>query len=161
MISAVLRPFVLASLLLSLSGCPDDDKEQVDAMPPQQPFFDPATVKTWPEVRNCRFSIEHNGVQIQVFASPGSEGAYTGGMYPLPEGTVIVKVEHDASDCDVQPLRYTAMRKLAPGAAPASGDWEWQQVDENGEVQEWVIPQECVSCHTSCTNGRDLTCTDP
>lgn len=157
MTRAALRPFALVLLLVSASGCPDDEPTP----PAQQPFFDLATVKTWPEVRNCRFSIEHDGVQIQVFASPESATAYTQGQYPLAEGTVLVKVEHDDSDCTTEPIRYTAMRKLAAGAAPASGDWEWQQVDAEGEVQEWVLTQECVSCHSSCTDGRDHTCTDP
>ncbi|HET6481201.1 MAG TPA: cytochrome P460 family protein [Actinoplanes sp.] len=154
------RGFLLALLLVSASGCSDDGNSQVDAMPPQQPFFDPATVKTWPEVRNCRFSIEHDGVQVQVFASPEAATAYTEGTYPLPEGAVIVKVEHDDSNCD-EPLAYTAMRKLASGAAPANGDWEWQRVDADGEVQEWILMRDCVSCHSACTEGRDLTCTDP
>lgn len=154
---AALRPFALVLLLVSASGCSDDDP-----MPPQpqQPFFDLATVKTWPEVRNCRFSIEHDGVYIAVYASPGAETAYTQGTYPLAEGTVLVKAEHDDAACS-ELLRYTAMRKLAAGAAPANGDWEWQQVDAEGEVQEWVLVQECVSCHSSCTEGRDSTCTDP
>jgi Cytochrome P460 len=155
-----LKPLVLV-LLLAASGCPDEGKERVDAGPLLQPFFDLATVRSWPEVRDCRFSIEHDGVQIAVYASPDAEAAYTAGTYPLPQGSVIVKVEHDATDCDVEPLRYTAMRKLAPGAAPANGDWEWQQVNAEGEVEDWVLMQDCVSCHTSCTEGRDFTCTDP
>lgn len=144
---------LLSSALLA--GCSDDSPSG----PTEQPFFDVATVKTWPEVRNCRFSIEHDGVQITVHASPGNETAYTEGNYPLPEGTVIVKADHDDNDCAV-PIGFTAMRKLAAGTAPDNGDWEWQRVDADGNVLESDAPR-CISCHRDCTEGRDFTCTDP
>jgi hypothetical protein len=147
--------FFFLALLLAAPACSDDGGQ-----PQEPPFFDIATVKSWPEVRNCRFSIEHNGVYIQVFASPGDETAYTSGMYPLPEGTVLVKAEHDDDAC-TELLQYTAMRKLAAGAATGDGDWEWQSVDGSGRVLESGSLPECVSCHRSCTEGRDFTCTDP
>jgi hypothetical protein len=151
---------VLVLLPLLVASCSDDGGGQPDGRPPPAPFFDVATVKTWPEVRNCRFSIEHDGVQMAVYASPGAETAYTEGTYPFAEGTVIVKAEHDDPDC-AEPLGYTAMRKLAAGAAPMNGDWEWQRVDASGEVVESALIPVCVSCHLDCTEGRDYTCTDP
>lgn len=157
---AARKTFALALLPLLLWGCSDDGGDQPDAAPPPAPFFDLAEVRSWPEVRNCRFSIEHDGVQIVIYASPESATAYTEGMYPLPEGAVIVKVETDDDDCAV-PIGYTAMRKLATGAAPDNGDWEWQRVDAEGEVVESALVPFCVSCHRSCTNDRDYTCTDP
>jgi hypothetical protein len=143
----------LVASLLALAGCADDPGEQ------PEPFFDLATVATWPEVRNCRFSIEHDGVQITVHTSPGAEAAYTAGTYPFAEGTVIVKPETDDPDCAV-PIEFTAMRKLATGAAPADGDWEWQRVDADGTVLETGSLPRCVSCHRSCAD-RDYACTDP
>lgn len=145
--------FFFAALSLAASACSDE--------PGEEPFFDVAEVmESWPEVRNCRFSIEHDGMNIIVFASPGAETAYRDGTYPFPEGTTIVKAEHDDSFCD-EVVEFTAIRKLAPGTAPADGDWEWQRVDAGGKVLESGSLQRCVMCHQDCTNGRDFTCTDP
>lgn len=125
-----------------------------------EPFFDVAAVQgTWPEVRDCRFSIEHDAVNIIVYAAPEAEAAYTEGSYPFAEGTVIVKAEHDDSAC-TELIEYTAMRKLAPGASPEAGDWEWQRVDASGEVIESGALLRCAGCHQSCTD-RDFACTDP
>jgi hypothetical protein len=146
--------FFFLALSLATPACSDD-------APGEEPFFDVAEVmESWPEVRNCRFSIEHDGVNIIVFASPGAETAYTEGTYPLPEGTVLVKAEHDDSFCD-EVVEFTAMRKLAAGTAPEDGDWEWQRVGANGKVLESGSLPRCVMCHEGCTNGRDFTCTDP
>jgi hypothetical protein len=157
---AVPKWLLLALLPAFLGGCSDDGGGQPDAAGPPLPFFDVATVKTWPEVRNCRFSIEHDGVQIAVYASPAAATAYTEGTYPFAEGTVIVKAEHDDDAC-AELVGFTAMRKLAPGTAPMNGDWEWQRVDPSGEVVESALIPVCVSCHSDCTNDRDFTCTDP
>lgn len=146
--------FFLLALSLAAPACSDD-------APGEEPFFDIEEVITsWPEVRNCRFSIEHDGMNIIVHASPGAETAYTEGTYPLPEGTILVKAEYGDSFCE-ELVELTAMRKLAPGTAPADGDWEWQHVDASGKVLGSGSLTRCVMCHQGCTNGRDLTCTDP
>lgn len=146
--------FFFLAISLAAPACSDD-------APGEEPFFDVAEVTaSWPEVRDCRFSIEHDAVNIIVYASPGAETAYTEGTYPFPEGTVIVKAEHDDTFCD-EVVELTAMRKLAAGSAPDDGDWEWQQVDPSGKVLDSGSLPRCVSCHRSCTNGRDFTCTDP
>lgn len=144
--------FFLA-LSLAASGCSDE--------PGEEPFFDVGEVmESWPEVRNCRLSIDHDLGNVNVFASPGAETAYTGGTYPFPEGTVIVKAEYGDSFCG-EVAGYTAMRKLATETAPADGDWAWQRVDARGKVLESGSLPRCVVCHLNCTNGRDFTCTDP
>lgn len=141
-------------MALASWGC-DDGGETV------APFFDVADVRaTWPEVRNCRFSIEHDGVNVIVYAAPEAEAAYTQGTYPFAEGTVIVKAEYDDTDC-TELVELTAMRKLAPGTSPEGGDWEWQRVDASGKVLDSGALVRCASCHESCTNDRDMTCTDP
>lgn len=141
---------------LALLGACDSDPSPA----PVEPFVDMATVKSaFTEVRDCRLSIEHAAVQIQVFAAPGAAEAYTEGTYPFAPGTVIVKVEHDDLNC-TELLGYTAMRRLEDGASPEGKDWEWQRLDAAGKVLESGAPSACVSCHTSCTNGRDMTCTN-
>lgn len=147
----------LVFLALAAWGCGGDD----DPGPPVEPFFDVATVKTaWPEVRDCRLSIEHDAVNITVYTDPASESAYVDGVYPFAEGTIIVKAEHDDSAC-TELLGFTAMRKLAPGAAPEVGDWEWQRMDAEGNVYESGSIMRCAVCHQSCAEQSDYACTNP
>lgn len=144
----------LLVLALAAWGCGGDDPEPVD------PFFDVAAVRsTWPEVRDCRLSIEHDAVNITVHTDSASETAYVEGVYPFAEGTIIVKAEHDDSAC-TELLGFTAMRKLAPGAAPEAGDWAWQRTDADGNVLESGSLLRCVGCHQGCAD-RDYACTDP
>jgi hypothetical protein len=157
------RSFSMLAMLFAIStcvgtwGCSDDAPQE----PFQEPFFDVAEVtSSWPKVRVCRLSIEHDAADIIVYASPEAETAYIEGIYPFPAGTVLVKAEYDNSAC-TELVQLTAMRKLAPGTASEAGDWEWQRVDSNGTVLESGSLMRCVSCHQGCTNGRDFACTDP
>jgi hypothetical protein len=125
-----------------------------------EPFFPLNFRQTYTLVRDCRFSIEHDGHNILVYTNPEAASAYLTGTYPFQQGTVIVKELYRDPNCS-DLFGYAAMRKSAPGTAPQSGDWEWQNVGSDGKVQSGVQPSSCISCHLNCTEGRDLTCTDP
>ena len=125
-----------------------------------EPFFPPDFLAGYIQVRDCRLSIAHDSHNIQVFASPGQADAYADGVYPFASGAVFVKILYRDPDC-ADLAAYVAMRKGAPDTAPEAGDWEWQGVDAAGKVlQSGPLPA-CISCHKSCTEGRDFTCADP
>jgi hypothetical protein len=48
---------------------------------------------------------------------------------------------------------------ISSGQASAE-DWAWQETDALG-VPKAITVGKCTSCHTQCTDGRDMTCTDP
>jgi hypothetical protein len=109
---------------------------------------------TYTRVRDCRFSIDHGGKSITVWASPEGVAAYQAGMYPLPANTVLVKKLHaDAACKDLD--GFVAMKK------DTSNTWVWQTVDKMGNTTGPDNPRTCITCHNDCTEGRDATCTDP
>ena len=147
----------LAAALIVAVSCGDKPPPSTD----DGGRFFPLDVKqSYVKVRNARFSTPHDGTFIEVYANPTSSTAYANGQYPFVQGSVIVKVLHSDPEA-TRVVGYVAMRKGAPGTASSSGDWEWQDVDATGVVKQNVLVQNCIGCHTGCTEGRDMTCTDP
>jgi hypothetical protein len=109
-------------------------------------------------VRDCRFSVEHDGVSIVVLASPEAAPVYTAGSYPFPSGAIVVKKEYADSAC-TELVGYTAMKKTGTGST--AQDWTWQRTDAQRVVDPTASAQRCINCHLGCTQGRDLTCADP
>ncbi|MBX7080130.1 MAG: cytochrome P460 family protein [Nannocystaceae bacterium] len=119
----------------------------------------PADHASFPEVRGCRFSVDHDAIYVRVFTNPQAQAAYTDGVYPFAPGTVLLKHYYrDAGCTDLQ--GYGLMQRLDDGEAPEQLDWHWQELDADGKVQAIEVAA-CVSCHDSCTAGRDGACTDP
>ena len=152
------RPDFLQWLFpLFLLACGDKSTESSSA---GEPFFPRDFSATYIQVRDCRFSIAHDGHNILVYASPGQADAYLNGVYPFAPGTVFVKVLHNDPSCE-DLAGYVAMRKGEAGTAPDSDDWEWQEVDASRKVLGSGPLPSCIGCHKGCTEGRDFTCTDP
>ena len=141
-----------------VSGCGDDSAGPQPPMP--DPFFPANYLETYPLVRRCRLSIDHDSWHIRVYVNPEAFTAYTDSIYPFAESTVLVKPLYSDTTC-TQVVEYAVMRKGPPGTAPASADWEWQRVGADRKVLESGQIQRCITCHRSCTNGRDYACTDP
>jgi hypothetical protein len=129
---------------------------------PVEPIFPADYRQTFAQVRDCRFSIEHGGVTIRVFANTTGASPYLREESPLPVGTVVVKEEFDAPDCgnDDDLLRWRVMRKEAPGFDPEDGDWHWQWVEPDRSVR-FDDKATCISCHRDpdCL-VRDYMCTE-
>lgn len=131
---------------LSLTGCGD-------VAPPASDWFPADWAARWTQVRDCRFSIEHDGRSITVWASPEGASAYRDGRYPLPEGTVLIKPLYADGRCG-ELEGFAVMRK-------EEGAWQWKLTDAQRRPMTPERPGSCVGCHVACTEGRDLTCTDP
>jgi len=122
---------------------------------PSEPSLFPSSFEaTYTRVRDCRFSIDHGGTSITVWASPEGAAAYQAGMYPLPANTVLVKKLHTDAACK-ELDGFVAMKK------DASDSWAWQALDKSGSATGPDTPRTCITCHNDCTEGRDSTCTDP
>ena len=146
------------TLIAFLFGCGSSD----DSNPPLFPA-DYAT--TYQEVRNCRNSIEHDLVRVRILAAPDALTAYNGRLEEFPVGAVALKEEYDGGDinCERDIMRWTVMRKLAPGSSPDTLDWEWQEVDEDRREVDVDIMR-CTNCHTDCgkpPEGYAGTCAAP
>jgi hypothetical protein len=149
--------------LLGLWACSEEDGGQ--APPPQvDPYFPADYLGSYVEVRDCRNTLEHadNGaINVRVYASPTCAAQYQNGVYPLPEGAILVKPMWGNTGC-TDLVGYVVMRKGPPGTAPTMGDWEWQEVSPDRRVLTTGVQTACLTCHADvdCI-GRDFTCTDP
>lgn len=168
------RGVVISALVIGALACDDDGAPSRDASvdagaPPvdaavADPVFPADFAARWREMRDCRFSHEHELRNIRVLASPDAEASYAALSpdAPYPVGATLLKIEYDDDQCAV-PIEYTAMRKLAPGENPAGGDWRWQRVRVDRQVIENGAPWRCINCHTvHCAPpmGYDLTCAE-
>ena len=147
-----------------MSGC--GGGSGVDATPPTPPVFPEDYSTTYQEVRDCRFSLDHDLQYIRVLASPDALEAYTGRTLPFPIGSILLKEQYSDSDttCSGEILDFTVMQKLAVGAAPADLDWTWQKVKQSDFTVEDEDIKRCTSCHKDCGQppvGYDGTCTMP
>jgi hypothetical protein len=156
----------LALLLALCAACRDDnpaqDDPEPDAGPP--PAFPADFAEHYLEMRDCRFSHEHDLRSIRVLASETAQDSYARLTpdAPYPPGATLVKLEYDDELC-TELLGYTVMHKLAPGENPAGYDWLWQRVGPDRQVLEQGATWTCVNCHTyHCAPpyGYDLTCAE-
>jgi hypothetical protein len=120
---------------------------------------------TFQEVRDCRFSLEHDLVQVRVLASPDAFVAYTDRVAPFPIGAIVLKEEYDGSDeaCAGPVERFTVMQKLEVGASPSTLDWKWEEAGANRRTIE-IDVMACTRCHMDCRQppeGYDSTCAMP
>jgi hypothetical protein len=133
--------------------------------PPQAPVFPMDYATTFQEVRNCRFSLDHDLARIRILASPDAVQAYTDRVSAFPDGAIIVKEEYDEQDeACAGPFRsFTAMQKLTPGSGSDTLDWYWEESTGDFAVVETDVKR-CVNCHTDCgkpPEGYDGTCAVP
>ncbi len=115
---------------------------------------------TYKEVRDCRFSIEHDGVNIRVLTNPESEAAYLNNNNPMPVGSIVIKEEFGGGNCnDANLLRWRVMKKEAPGFDSEDGDWRWQWLNRDGTII-FNDKATCIGCHDrpACL-ARDRMCT--
>lgn len=153
------RAAVLALVAAACTGSPDTDS-QADAGSAAQPLFGADYAQTHVQVRDCRFSIEHDGVYIRVRANALAAATYADAGYPFAEGSVVLKEEFLDAACQ-NPSGFTAMRRSAQPEFAQTGGWQWQRLDAERRVTQNGALTRCYSCHSGCTNGRDGTCTDP
>jgi len=132
-----------------------------------EPIFPADYRATFVEVRNCRLSVEHGGINIRVLTNPIAAQPYLENRNPLPDGSIVVKEEFnvsDGSDCsDDKLMRWRAMRK-EPGIDPQDGDWHWQWVDREQDGSRSVLFDDkstCIGCHVRpACKSRDYMCTE-
>lgn len=152
--------WVLFGVVLIVAACDADSSENdTDSGTGEISFVPSDFLTNYVEVRNCRFSIEHDSINIRVLTSSEHAAAFANGIYPFPDGTIIAKAEYDDINC-TELLGVTAMRRLPTGSSPDTGDWEWQRLDADGNPVS-IDQKTCAACHMGCTEGRDMTCTDP
>lgn len=163
---AALAAALAASMAAGLAACGgggggDDD---IDA-PGALPLFPADYAATYQQVRDCRYSLDHDLRRVRVLASPEAMAAYTGRAAPFPAGAIVLKEEYADRDtaCAGAIVSFTVMQKLAAGSSPATLDWHWQEVspDRRGVNED---NRSCVGCHTGCgkpPEGYDGTCAVP
>jgi hypothetical protein len=145
-------------VLLVLAACGGDDGGG------EPPVFPKTWASEYTEVRNCRFSLDHDLRRIRVLASADAVTAYQGRAAPFPVGSVVLKVEYDEDDmtCAKPPIGFTAMQRLPDGMDPVMLDWKWQELDgDSKQLTDRPIAR-CASCHTQCgkpPEGYLGTCT--
>lgn len=146
----------VVAALFALAGCSSNEP----APEAEAPFFPEDFRERLTQVRDCRESpAEHDGFFVNVYASRSAARAYTDGVYPFEEGTLLVKGEYDDPDCS-ELARVSAMRRLPDGSDSSLGDWEWQRTSADFEVLHDTPQKSCAGCHRAC-EASDFACTDP
>jgi hypothetical protein len=156
---------LIAAVNVALTGCPVETPTPVPTATPTsngiEPIFPADYRDSFIEVRDCRLSIEHGGVNIRVLANAVAAEPYLRNANPLPVGSIVVKEEYDGAGCNDRDLtRWRAMRKEEPGFDPADGDWHWQWVDAPARTVRFDDKTTCIGCHVQpgCL-VRDHMCT--
>lgn len=129
-------------------------------MPTTEPIY-PADYRTsFTQVRDCRFSIEHDGVNIRVWANDIALAAYLAEADELPVGSVIIKEEFAGGTCDSDDdlTLISAMRKEDPGFDSEDRDWHFQEVTPSDRRVVNNSKTDCTECHRTCED-RDYMCT--
>lgn len=141
---------VVAALLAT--GCPEPPE-------PVDPIFPEDYRGFYTMVRDCRRSIEHDLVFVQVWADPTSVDAYVTREGSFPDGSLIVKEEFRDEACSDM-VGWAVMRREV-GYAPEAGDWHWQEVADDRTVVLDGHLVDCFLCHEDCgrpPEGFDWTC---
>lgn len=143
-----------AAIALAGAACGGDDA------PPA--IFPEDYAATYTEVRDCRFSLDHDLTRMRVLVSPDAVAVYEQRSAPFPAGAIVVKEQYDSRDtsCAGPIIEFTVMRKLPAGSSPATLDWEWQKVEPDLREAEFEV-ERCTRCHTGCgqaPEGHDGTC---
>lgn len=155
-----MRQFWWVGLILGFSCGESEQPDPTDETEEPTAFIASDFETAFTEVRDCRFSIEHDGTSIQVYVNDIGLDSYQNGVYPFPEGTVIAKKEHVDANCETL-SGFAVMQKGVEGTDSDNSDWKWQRLKDDFSVDSAAAIGSCVSCHNSCTNGRDFACTDP
>jgi hypothetical protein len=148
----------LVVIALALAACGTD-------APTEPPVFPADYASTYQEVRNCRYSLEHDSMYIRVLASPTALAPYMNRTAPFPTGAVVVKEEYGITDttCSQGIKFWTVMEKLEDATSPSTLDWHWQRVDKSRHTSQ-LDGMNCLACHMNCLtppDGYDYTCTMP
>jgi hypothetical protein len=149
--------FACAVAMLSLA-CGGDDGTAVPLLPADY-------ASHFVEVRDCRRSADHDLNFVRILADADAAAVYQARTGTFPEGSIVVKEEHDFADdtCAGPIVGWTVMVAVAAGSAPGKLDWQWQRLDETRRDQT-EDERRCISCHTSCGQPPDGflgTCAHP
>jgi hypothetical protein len=150
---------------------------------PSDAFFPEDYASTYVVTSNCVRSLDHDSNNVIIYVSPEAVTDYCALVDPLacvgdctppqtcgsgdctlPEGTMIVKEEYAMGDatCANAILRWSAMRKDAPGSSPDTNDWTFQSLDKHMHTNG-AGTATCLNCHQSLCEGdvgwfADATC---
>ena len=154
---------LLVSAISGAAGCGGGD-DTTDTGGDVAPVFPEDYAATYREVRNCRFSLEHDLMHVRVLASPEAFTPYSGRVEAFPPGAVVLKEEYgmDDTDCTGPIVTTTVMQKLDLGSMVTDLVWTWQEVTPAHHALP-TTPK-CVQCHKDCgkaPDGYDGTCEVP
>jgi hypothetical protein len=114
-------------------------------------FFPQDYTTSMTQLGGCRVSNTHSDPYYLVHITSTSADAWNAGM-DLPVGTVMVKTQYGDNECS-DFSRWTVMKKREAGYDPDNFDWEWQNVDGEGQIAETGKIGYCSTCHKPCPNA--------
>jgi hypothetical protein len=124
-------------LAFGIAGC------EVEVDP--NAFFTTDYETSLTQLGECHVSNTHSNPYYKLHITSTSAEAFNAGM-PLPEGTVFLKTQYNDKECS-DFSRWTAMKKREAGFDADNFDWEWQNVDGEGEIAETGKIGYCATCH--------------
>jgi hypothetical protein len=131
----------------------------------ETPLFDEDYLDSYSVVRDCRRSMDHDGLFIRIYANDVAADVYNARTGALPDGSTFIKEEHTDSTCNEAGLVGWAVMRRVAGSRPESDDWQFQFVDTAERELSANVREGCVSCHLNdCLGsgpGFDGTCAMP
>ena len=140
--------FVLCLSALAFTGCGEEDEAGGGPYVHQDgAYFSEDWESSYTLVSGCEQSRDHSGLFVTVWANPTAIES----PRPFLEGSVVLKAQYQDESC-MQLAGVTAMEKGAAGSAPASGDWDWQQVNGDGSIGASGQLSQCSGCHSGASD---------
>lgn len=133
-------------LLFGVAGC------EVEVDP--NAFFPQDYTTTMTQLGGCRVSSTHSDPYYLLHITSTSKDAFNAGM-PLPKDTVVLKTQYHDKDC-TDFSRWTVMKKREAGFDTANFDWEWQNVDGEGQIAEQGKIGYCINCHKALMCAEEV-----
>jgi len=160
----------LLFLVLVSSACSTSapESEQVGLLPAD------FRVRGFVVARDCRHPGEHSGLGgFRVWVNDDARAAldqlWAGHIDTMPNGAVVAKETFNGTDCRERDLAAIVTMRKVDGAAPADGDWLWEDRDAAGRKANTASNRACIGCHrgkASCSGygvdgAKDYLCTEP
>ena len=120
---------------------------------------------SYEQLHDCKASAHPKAEYVITWLSPDAQPvweAISNGQtdQEFAMGAISVKTQYSDANCSTL-TGYTFMEKVSLEDDAPYGGWRWQYANEFGECSNCDATDGCAGCHSGCTSGPKLFCTQP